>query len=159
MMKEKLYYLFTFLFLLTMDSVITSCSSDDDNPFIGRWEIVGIEEEKGITDYPYGNQTVSFYSNGIYAYTPNVVEYAGDSLFSWKSSGFVRKIKYSFNEQELYLYYDFEDKTDTYSYSFSDDNMTLRIICTKRGVGAIGCSSVLPDLLIGKTQVLKRLSD
>lgn len=140
-MKEKTFYFVICLFLLAE----TACSSDNNgNPFIGQWQIVGIEEEDGITDYLYGNQIVNFSLNGLY---------------STESSKSVQKIIYSFNEQELYLYYDFEKRTDIYSYSFSDDGMTLRIMRTKRGVSTTIMYVVdSPDLLTGKMQVLKRIS-
>ena len=55
-MKNKLVLMTSMLLWLGMFS---ACSSDDDNtdnPFVGLWKIVGIEDEGVLLDYNNKNQ-------------------------------------------------------------------------------------------------------
>ena len=128
---------------------MTSCSSDDDDdsPFLGKWQLVSIEaasyDESGftddmtITDCRSENKFITFLSNG--------------------RMDFELKTKYSYNDQFLYYYYPSTHGTNTYEYSFGDDNNTLRLKLKKVDSGDIRYIYDSAYDLLGKTQVYKKV--
>lgn len=141
--------------------MFSACSSDDDNtdnPFVGLWKIVGIEDEGVLLDYNNENQTVNFYLDGRFAFTPYIVSNDGVND-TYESSDYLFKMSYSKTEQELYIYRDFDHRTDIYNYSFSNNYKTLRVIKTKSEGGSNDYLVAPPDPLKGRTLLLKRVSN
>lgn len=156
MMKKKQVLMMSMLLWLGM---FIACSSDEgntDNPFVGLWEIIGIEDEGVLSDYNNENQTVIFYSDGRFAYTPYIVSYGGVND-TYDSSELLFKMSYSKTEQELYIYNNSDHRTDIYNYSFSNNYKTLRVIKTKSEGGSNDYLVAPPDSLKGKTLLLKRV--
>lgn len=149
MMKTRLLLLFVGLLSLMS---LTSCSdNDDDNPFVGKWQFVSIEDIESLqmgspkyADYlieNFKNSPLTFRSNGRLTY--------GDS-----------KASYCYNDQHVYfLYSAFYDTRETYEYSFSDDNNTLYLKMMKMENNRDDFISVSDHsyLLLGKTQVYTRV--
>ena len=147
-----------FFSLLILLGMLSACSNDKDNLFVGKWQIVSFEDGDIIKDYPDKNNTIRFYADGRYAFTPYYVYVDGVVNEIHDSSESSYKMKYSFTEQELHICYDYDHRTDTYTYSFSDDYQTLWMTKTKRGHGTIDYITEPDDPMVGKTLLLKKIS-
>ena len=147
MMKTKLLLLFVGLLSLMS---LTSCSDNDDNPFVGKWQFVSIEDIESLqmgspkyADYlieNFKNSPLTFRSNGRLTYGDN-------------------KGSYSYNDQHVYFLYSAYDTRITYEYYFSDDNNTLYLKMMKMENNRDDFISVSDHsyLLLGKTQVYTRV--
>lgn len=153
---KKVFWAFGLLLLL---GILSACSSDKDNPFVGKWQMVSIGDGDIIKDYPDNNNIISFYTDGRYAFTPYYVYVDGVVNEIHDSSESLYKMNYTFTEQELYINYEYDHRTDTYSFTFSDDYQILWVTKTKRGHGTIDYIWEPDDPFIGKTLLLKRISN
>lgn len=133
-MKKPIFIISILLSFL----ILVGCNNDD-NPFLGKWQVVSIIDGEVITDCSNENRIRAFSLDG-------------------RLGGFEQKVTYSFNEQNLFYRFN-SGIIHTYIYSFSDDNQTLRIeLVHIKNEGDIMYFH-LPDFqMIGKTQVYKRIT-
>ena len=138
MMKTRLLLLFVGLLSLMS---LTSCSDDDDNPFVGKWQFVSIEDMETIKmkapeliDNLY--KPLIFYSNGRTGYG---------------------KTKYSYDDRFLYFYMPSYNGTETYEYSFADDNNTLILTLKRIDSGDLDFVFQSSYLLLAKKSVYTRV--
>lgn len=122
-MKKTRILLLLFVGLFSLAS-LTSCSSDDDdNLFVGKWQVMRIEylklkwagtsmivEDTIVKDYSSDNKVFTFRSNGRL-----------DGFWDWEHT------TYSYNDQRIYVHDTDDNMENTYEYSFSDDKKTLRL--------------------------------
>jgi len=139
MMKTKLFLFLVGLLSLTM---LTSCSEDEDNnPFVGKWQLVNIEDGEIVIDpgTVKVNQFIYFQKNGNLKY--------GDG-----------KATYRYDGQNLVFHFSSYNGSKNYSYSFSDDNNTLILILIKQDMGNLMIDTGVSSLsLVGKIQIFKRI--
>lgn len=122
-------------FLLS-HGIFSACSSDANNevrddPFVGEWHIVSIEDGDIVTDYPGDIKTVNFYEDGRFTFSPLVEKIGDEVVETYATSEKMYHISYSFTEQELSLNLNYGERTDIFKYTFSDDNNTLKILRIK----------------------------
>ena len=168
-MEKKLFTMM--LMLLSMAAVVVSgCSSDDSlenddisisngsNLFIGKWKMVSIEDMGTVSDYTGDNSTVTFYEDGRFAYTPYTAKgIEGEVSGIYESSESLFQCSYEYTESELYVHNFSSGIKNVYTYMFSDDNDTLRIVLTRIDVeGDIDYLVPPTSPLLGKTLVLRK---
>lgn len=146
---------FLLLLLLTCSVACSDDEEDSGNPFVGRWEIVSIEDENTATDYTGNIKIICFYPEGRISYTYTYYSDGDENRSEMSDSIF--DLSYSYTDKELLVYHDYEKRTDTFSYSFSNHNKTLRVSCIKIGHGTILYFIPITDPLNGKTLVLKKI--
>jgi len=146
------------------DSITRNDSFKPDVPnlFIGKWKIKSIEDSGTVTDYTDDNSTVSFYEDGRFAYTPFIDKgIEGEVYGIYESSESLLNINYSYKDKELYIHRITGGVIDIYTYDFSDDKDTLRIVLSKSEQDGtiVYVWEGFPSPMLGKTQVLIKLSD
>ena len=132
---------------------------NDSHLFIGKWKIESIEDMGTVSDYTDENSTVTFYEDGRFAYTPYISKgIDGEVYGTYESSESLFQCRYECTENELWVHYSSSGIKNVYTYVFSDDNDTLRIVLTRRDVEGDICYFTQPTSpLIGKTLVLKKI--
>ena len=134
MMKKHILLLSLFSSLM----LLISCDNEE-NYFVGKWQLMSIEDGVSITDCSNENQIRTFYYDG-------------------GLDGFEQKATYVFNEQNLYYRFS-SGFVHTYNYYFSDNNQTLSIVLTKiSNEGDIMIISPKGYQMIGKTQIYKKIT-
>ena len=133
---------------------------NDSTLFIGKWKLVSIEDKGTVSDYTGDNSIVTFYEDGRFAYTPYISKGTEGKVYGiYESSESIRTINYSCTENELFLHNINSGIKSIYTYSFSGNKKTLRIVLTKSIV--VGNIDYLvpppPSPMLGKTQVFIKL--
>lgn len=162
-MEKKLFAMLLMLLAMTA-AVVSGCGSDDSiqddsNLFIGKWKMESIEDMGTVSDYTGDNSIVTFYKDGRFAYTPYTAEGLEGEVFGiYKSSESLFQCSYEYTENELYVHHHSSGIKNIYTYFFSDDNDTLRIVLTRIDVEGGDCYLVPPTSpLLGKTLVLRKI--
>ena len=170
-MKTKRLFIYLPLLLVLVFGV-EGCSSDDSletndisipngsNLFIGKWKILRIEDMGTVSDYTGDNSTVTFYEDRRFAYTPYPAKGIEGEVFGiYESSESLIRCDYEYTENELCIHHFSSGIKNIYTYVFSDNNETLRIVLTKREEEGDVCYLLPPPsgALFGKTLVLRKL--
>lgn len=132
---------------------------NDSNLFIGKWKIESIEDMGTVSDYTNDNSIVTFYEDGCFAYTPYTSKgLEGEVYGTYESSESRFQCSYEYTENELYVHNFGSGIIYFYTYKFSDDNDTLRLVLTRLDLDGNVCYIIPPTSpLIGKTLVLKKI--
>ena len=132
---------------------------NDSHLFIGKWKIESIEDMGTVSDYTNDNSIVTFYEDGRFAYTPYISKgIDGEVYGTYESSESRFQCSYEYTENELYVHNFGSGIIYFYTYKFSDDNDTLRLVLTRLDLDGNVCYIVPPTSpLIGKTLVLKKI--
>ena len=144
MMKSRLLFLLLGLFPFI---ALTSCSDDDDdnnsvvvsddNPFVGKWQLMSVFDENGKTDCSNDSIFKTFLSDG--------------------RIGSLQNATYRYVRPILFIYFPAYDGQDTYLYSFEGKKkLMLKLLDINEG----SREAVAPDPKyekLGKTDVYKRV--
>ena len=136
---KKNYFLLVLLVGIILLAFAACSNSDDENPFVGKWKLMIIEDGDSVIDRSSDNQIMIYHYNGYL-------------------EGFEQKATYNYDDQFLYYHFSSGGKS-TYSYSFEDSH-TLRIKLLKIDGGDNYEYYHEPlDPLTGKTQVYRIISN
>ena len=142
-MKSRLLILLLGLFPFM---ALTSCSDDDDNnsvvvsddnPFVGKWQLMSVFDENGKTDCSNDSIFKTFLSDG--------------------RIGSLQNATYRYVRPILFIYFPAYDGQDTYLYSFEGKNkLMLKLLDINEGsLQAVDRDPKYKKL--GKTDVYKRV--
>ena len=141
-MKSRLLFLLLGLFPFI---ALTSCSDDDDNnsvvvsddnPFVGKWQLMSVFDENGKTDCSNDSIFKTFLSDG--------------------RIGSLQNATYCYVRPILFIYFPAYDGQDTYLYSFEGKKkLMLKLLDINSGSLDFVHNPRLKKL--GKTDVYKRV--
>ena len=145
MIKSKLLFLLLGLFPFM---ALTSCSDDDDdnnsvvvsddNPFVGKWQLMSVFDENGKTIEDCSNDSIflTFLSDG--------------------HIGSLERATYRYERPILFIYFPAYDGQDTYLYSF-EGKKKLMLKLLHINSGSLDAVYDPKYKKLGKTDVYKRV--